>query len=162
MTTGLKLHSKRPLIFLGVGVINTALDFTFYTLLTSFIFTDASSIALAGFISGTFALTCAFLTHGYITFRGSNLGRKELVKFVIFTGFGMWVLRPLLLAIFIHLETFYQWMHMITNTIGLPFSYSFIANTGAFGFMLVIVLTYNYYIYSHYVFTSAHTEPESR
>ena len=30
--------SKRPLVFLGVGILNTLLDFAFYTLLTQTVF----------------------------------------------------------------------------------------------------------------------------
>jgi putative flippase GtrA len=144
--------TKRPIIFLAVGILNTLLDFAFYTFLTTTILSGAEDIALAGIVSGTFALVCAFITHGYITFRGSNLGKKTLLKFVAFTGFGMWVIRPLLLALFIKWDALYKWAHDLSQTIGLPFSYDFIANTGSFGFMVIIVLLYNYYVYGRYVF----------
>lgn len=147
-------RSKRPLIFLAVGILNTLLDFGFYTLLTSVLLTDESQIALAGIISGTFALLCAFATHGFITFRGSDLGKNTLIRFVLFTGFGMWVIRPLLLALFIRVDPLYRWVFGISDTIGLPFSYDFVANTGAFGFMVVLVLLYNYFVYARFVFTS--------
>lgn len=155
--------SKRPLVFLGVGVVNTLLDFAFYTFLTAAVFTGKDEIALAGIISGTFALLCAFATHGYITFRGSHLGRKTLLKFILFTGFGMWIIRPLLLALFIRLEPVYRWAHSISEAIGLPFGYDFVTNTGAFGFMVILVLLYNYYVYARFVFTdpAVRTEPEN-
>jgi putative flippase GtrA len=171
--------SKRPLIFLGIGVLNTLLDFGFYSFLTLAILRQDSQIALAGIVSGTFALLCAFLTHSFITWRGSHIGFKTILKFIAFTGFGMWVIRPLLLALFIKLGGLYSWVHDISQTLHLPFSYDFIANTGAFGFMVVIVLVYNYLVYDRFVFnkkTSAvtassqsepgqvpdRTEPETR
>jgi putative flippase GtrA len=156
-----KSPSKRPLIFLGVGVANTLLDFGFYTLLTSTVFKGGEQIAVTGLVSGTFALIIAFLTHGLITWRGRHIGPKTLLKFFMFTGFGMWAIRPLLLSIFIKLEDLYAWTERLLDDIGLPFSYDFVANTGAFGLMLVILLVYNYIVYERFVFKPARTEPKN-
>jgi putative flippase GtrA len=144
--------SQRPLVFLAVGAGNTLLDFGFYTLLTSTIFKNGQNIALAGLISGTFALICAFLTHGFITWRGSYIDHKTLLRFFLFTGFGMWIIRPLLLSLFIKLSGPYSWVHQLFNDIGINFGYNFVSNTGAFGLMLIIVLTYNYFMYERLVF----------
>jgi putative flippase GtrA len=144
--------SKRPLIFLGVGIVNTLLDFGFYSLLTLTVFSSDKQIALAGVVSGTFALLCAFLTHSLITWRGAHIGLPTIMKFIAFTGFGMWVIRPVLLALFIKLGGLYAWAHDLSQTLHLPFSQEFIANTGAFGFMVVIVLVYNYLVYDRFVF----------
>lgn len=144
--------TKRPVIFLAVGIFNTLFDFAFYTFLTLTIFKGDDDIALAGIISGTVALLCAFLTHSLITWRGSQISHRTVLKFIAFTGFGMWVIRPLLLALFIHLDWLYRWVHDLSQMLHLPFSYDFIANTGAFGFMAVIVLVYNYYVYNRFVF----------
>lgn len=176
--------SKRPIVFLGVGVFNTLLDFGFYSLLTLTALKGADQIALAGLVSGTFALLCAFLTHSLITWRGAHIGMRTIVKFIIFTGFGMWVIRPALLALFIKLTGLYTWAHGLSETLHLPFSYDFVAHTGAFGFMVIIVLTYNFLVYDRFVFNkkssgasaaspasssadepeskSAHTDPENR
>lgn len=135
---------------MGVGIFNTLLDFSFYTLLTLILLKD--NIAVAGLVSGTFALLCAFTTHGLITWRGSHLDRQTLLRFFLFTGLGMWVIRPLLLAAFINLSGLYEWAHSITTALGLPFSRDFVRNTGSFGLMLVIVLTYNYFVYERFVF----------
>ncbi len=148
-------RAKRPVVFLGVGIANTLLDFGFYTLLTLTVLRGHGQIALAGIISGTFALLCAFLTHSLITWRGRQIGAKTVGKFVVFTGFGMWVIRPLLLTWFIMLGGFYAWVHGISQGLHLPFSYEFVANTGAFGFMAVIVLIYNYVVYDRFVFGEA-------
>ena len=155
--------SKRPLVFLGVGVFNTLIDFGFYTFLTSVFFKNGKEIALAGLISGTFALICAFITHGFITWRGSHINHKTLLRFFLFTGFGMWVIRPILLSLFIKLHGLYTWVHHLFDKLGIHFSYNFVSNTGAFGFMLLIVLTYNFVVYEKYVFKFkiADTEPES-
>lgn len=143
---------RQPLLFLSVGALNTLLDFAFYTFLTLVVFKEVGDIALAGFISGTFALVCAFITHGLITFKGSNLGRETMIRFILFTGLGMWILRPLLLSLFIMIPVLYSLVRQFTSAIGLPFSLDFISRTGAFGFMVIIILLYNYYVYSRYVF----------
>lgn len=146
-------RNKRPLVFLVVGIVNTLLDFSFYTLLTQTIFKHSSQIALAGLVSGTFSLFCAFLTHSFITWRGTSISHKTLLKFVAATGFGMWVVRPLLLKVFITFTALYSWAHQILQSIGLNFSQQFVASTGAFGFMIIIVLAYNYIVYDRFVFS---------
>ncbi len=147
-----KKKSRRPMIFLGVGVFNTLVDYLFYTFLTRALLTDPQQIGLAGVLSGTFALLCAFTTHALITWRGANLSHKTLGKFFVFTGFGMWVIRPLLLNTFIHFNGLYAWVHQILLRLNLPFDRAFIANTCAFGLMVLVVLIYNYFVYDRYVF----------
>lgn len=149
-----KSSSKRPLIFLGVGMVNTVLDFAFYTLLTQTVFKD--SLGAAGAVSGTIALFIAFLTHSFITWRGAEVTRKALLRFFLITGFGMWVLRPLLLNLFIKLDWLYMFAHGLSQTLHLPFTYDFVAKTGAFGFMVIIVLMYNYLTYDKFVFKKSH------
>lgn len=146
-----KNKQRRPLVFLMVGIINTLLDFGFYTLLSQTILKD--SIGLAGIVSGTISLFIAFLTHSLITWRGSEISHKTLARFFGVTGFGMWIIRPVLLSVFILITPLYSWAHEISSTIGLPFSYDFIAKTGAFGFMVIIILIYNYFTYDRLVFT---------
>lgn len=152
-------QSKRPLIFLGVGILNTLLDFAFYTLLTQTVFSNNDQIAIAGVVSGTFALACAFTTHSLITWKGRHKSKGTILRFVLFTGFGMWVIRPILLALFINLTPIYDLAYSISSALTLPFTYHFIANTGAFGFMAILVLLYNYLVYDRFVFkTNTQTE----
>jgi putative flippase GtrA len=162
MQASYKKAAKRPVIFLGVGIFNTLMDFAFYTFLSQTVLKSSNQIALVGLISGTFALLCAFGTHSYITWRDTKVSHKTLMRFLGFTGFGMWVIRPLLLALFIKLSFLYNWTHGLSQAASLPFTYNFIAHTGAFGFMVVIVLTYNYYVYSKFVFTSVRIDQENR
>lgn len=143
---------KRPYVFIAVGVFNTILDFSFYTLLTQTIFKDQDQLALAGFVSGTLALVSAFLTHNFITWKERPASHTTVIKFFAFTGFGMWVLRPLLLGMFIHLKSVYDIVYQLSEALNLPFGYDFIAKTGAFGFMVIVVLVYNYSVYDRFVF----------
>lgn len=161
MTTQAK-KSKRPLVFLAIGILNTLLDFAFYTLITQTVFKGVDLIVTAGIVSGTFALLCAFTTHSLITWSGRKKNKKTIIRFIVFTGFGLWVIRPILLATFILLTPVYDFAFAISTSLHLPFSHSFIANTGAFGFMAVILLTYNYLVYDRFVFTEQHETQEAK
>ena len=163
MSSAQKLLKHRAVVFLGVGLLNTLLDFLFYTLLTTVFFPEAGEIGIVGIISGTFALVCAYTTHKLITWRDRPAARLTIIKFFVVTGFGLWVIRPLLLVWFITWEFFYKPVHTITSNIGLPFNYAFVASTGAFLFMVIIVMTYNYVTYSRLVFNDrSGTEPKIR
>lgn len=146
------LNNRRPLIFLGVGAFNTFIDFVFYLFLTSVLLRNEGQIALVGLISGTFGLLSALVTHSFITFRQKKITPPTIVKFVIFTGFGMWVIRPLLLVLFSQQTYLYKWGHQILLTLGLNMDERLIRSVGSFGMMIVILLLYNYYVYSKYVF----------
>ena len=130
--------------FLLVGGVNTLADFICYSLLNLFI----ENIAVVGVLSGTAALFFAYITHSFITFRRTGLSRLTLQKFFLFTGFGMWVIRPILLTAF----TLYPASAWDKASQYIPFSQVSIQNTLAFFAMVTILLIYNYLVYSRYVF----------
>lgn len=144
------MSKRRPIVFLGVGLLNTLLDFLFYSLLM-FVFSGDKDIWLVGVISGTFALICAFTTHKLITWRDHPASKTTLIKFLVVTGFGLWVIRPLLLLWFITFDGFYSLIHGVISPV-LPFSYDFVESSVAFAMMVVIVMTYNYIVYDRIVF----------
>jgi putative flippase GtrA len=150
--TSEKKPKKRPLIYFVVGVGNTLVDYLFYLLLRFTILPDTDDIALAGIISGGFAMICAFTAHSLVTWRGAHISHRTALKFFGFTAFGLWIMRPLLLSVFIRFTWLYDLVYSICQSLHLPFSEQFIADTGAFGFMAVLLIFYNYYVYEHYVF----------
>lgn len=141
---------NRPFIFLGVGILNTLLDFLFYTFLIVIFFQNNSEIWIVGLISGTFALVCAYFTHKLITWRDHPASKLTLIKFIIVTGFGLWIVRPLLLSWFITFTGLYKVIHGIIQPLG--FSLEFVSATISFGFMVIIVMIYNYISYDKIVF----------
>ena len=74
----------------------------------------------------------------------------------------MWVIRPILLAAFIHLTPIYDLAFSVSSALTLPFNYEFIANTGAFGFMAALILIYNYLVYDRFVFKSNQQPEEAK
>lgn len=148
-------EKRRPLVFLAVGVINTGLDFVFYTLLTSVFFTKPQvHMLVIGALSGTFALVCALITHATITWRGHHTTKKTILRFFVLTGFGMWVIRPILLAIFIQFTPLYRFAKYILDAFHVHMNEAFIGNSVAFCLMVVVMLLYNYFVYNRYVFKS--------
>lgn len=109
-------------------------------------------IALAGIISGTIALVIAFLLHSYITWRDRHVTHREIFKFIAITGAGMWILRPILLSVFISFDNLYHWAFIVFNNLHIPLSQSFVSNTGAFCLMILVLLCYNYVAYEYFVF----------
>jgi len=154
------MSKRRPFIFLGVGLLNTLLDFLFYNFLIYTFFSSTGDIWIVGVLSGTFALICAYLTHQFITWKDHAASRATIVKFFLFTGFGLWVIRPALLTLFISFNGLYQLVHDFINPL-VPLSFDFIQSTGAFGFMVVIVMTYNYLTYDRFVFNKKAKKPST-
>lgn len=153
------LKTKRPLVFLLIGVLNTTLDFLFYTFLIHFVFKSPDEILVVGFISGTFALACAYTTHRFITWRDRHVTYTSVLKFFMVTGFGLWVIRPLLLSWLITFTPLYEAVHaFVAESIELTIDKYSIATTGAFLGMVLILMVYNYFMYGRLVFTRPTTE----
>lgn len=146
------MSKRRPLTFLLVGLVNTLLDFFFYTLLVFAMSPSAKDIWIVGILSGIFALTAAYLTHRYITWRDQRASKKTVVKFFLATGFGLWVIRPTLLVLFMTLSPVYSIAYTLLQPLG--FSLDFITSTGAFILSATLVIIYNFFVYDRFVFTS--------
>lgn len=144
-------QNSRPIIFLAVGLLNTAIDFVFFSTLAFFLGND--NIALVGFISGILALFCAYITHRLITWKDRSVSKLSIVKFFVVTGFGLWVIRPILLFLFIKLTDLHNWAWRIGDFVAPGVvSYDFVASSVSFFMMVVIVMVYNYFLYSRFVF----------
>lgn len=116
-------------------------------------FRSPSQILLVGIISGTFALGCTYTTHRLVTWHDKHASKITLVKFFGFTGFGLWVIRLILLSWFISFTPIYSLVYKVTEKLSLPLSNHFIATTGAFFMVVVVIMAYNYIVYSRFVFT---------
>lgn len=92
-----RLISPALLRFAAVGVVNTALDLGVFLLLRSL------SIAIfpANLASTTVGLVFSFLVNRKFTFAAAGGGRKAFVRqaavFLAVTGFGLWIIQPLVI-----------------------------------------------------------------
>lgn len=153
------LKSNRPFVFLLVGILNTTLDFLFYSLLVHAVFKSPDKIFLVGIISGTFALLCAYTTHRFITWRDRCVSSTSILKFFMVTGFGLWIIRPLLLSWFITFTPIHETVRdLLAQSIGLIVDNYTVASTSAFLGMVGILMIYNFFMYGRFVFTKSTTE----
>ncbi len=144
---------RRSGIFLLVGGFNTLVDFCVYTLLIHILPEGPSQIAIVGILSGSFALILAFFTHSLFTWKDRHIGALAIVKFFVITGIGMWIIRPLLLVVFVYLSSLLVPVDFFFNNFGVSISQSFIINTSAFLLMTLVMLVYNYLAYDRIVFS---------
>lgn len=138
-----------------VGVINTAIDFTIYNLLSS---KTALTLIQSNFISTTVAMIFSFFANRTVVFGGRRGNPyKEALIFLVVTAFGLYVLQNGI----IHLLTV-DWLgpvHLatgITHGLGLrkTLSDSFVIKNSAKLAGIVVSLTWNYLTYKRWVFTS--------
>ena len=81
--------------FGSVGVLNTALDFLIFALLTN---VAGLHYVAANTISTGSALGLSFFLNGKLTFR-TKLTRRNALLFLVITLMGLWVLQPLVIAV---------------------------------------------------------------
>lgn len=87
--------------FLLVGVTNTLIDLCLYLVLTH----GGLTIALANFISTSAGMSFSFLANRLFTFRSAQGHRhigKQAALFLVVTGFGLWVLQPIVILLVPH------------------------------------------------------------
>ena len=81
--------------FGSIGILNTALDFFIFALLTNVV---GLHYVAANTISTGSALGLSFFLNGKLTFR-TKLTRKNALLFVVITLMGLWILQPLVIAV---------------------------------------------------------------
>lgn len=150
---------RKKFVFLGVGIFNTLTDFISYSLLMYVLPASNMKLTTVGVVSGTIALCVAFLTHSRITWRGAETGRGIFVRFLLVTGFGMWVVRPILLNIFVHFTLLSDILYKLSYTLAEDMvTRTFIQNSVTFLLMTIVLLIYNFLTYDRFVFSQKNKE----
>ena len=86
-----EMKSKRPLRFVAVGVTNTVIDFGILNILLPF--------GIPKLVANTVSMTCAlifsFFANKKYTFRSkdTNQLRREMILFLAFTLFGLYIIQ---------------------------------------------------------------------
>jgi gtrA-like protein len=96
---------KQLITFALIGVLNTAVDITIYTLLIWL----TVPLLLAVIISTTTGMVCSYVLNRQFTFKAN---RQPIVQFICITITGLWVLQPVVIWLLIQLLG-------ITSTLGL-------------------------------------------
>lgn len=133
---------ERPLRFGLVGTLNTAIDFL---LLFGLVALGLHAL-LANTISTGVALIFSFFANRQFTFHNHDRKAAQLVKFLIITLTGLWLLQP---AIIIGVQTVIGY--------ALPSEFSlFTAKVAA----TIVTLLWNYLLYSRFVFRKPTVTPK--
>ena len=138
---------KTFLRFCAVGVLNTAIDVTVYTLLYS----AGLAIVMANFISTSLGLGASYVLNSKFTFR-RGFTPKRMALFLGGTLIGLWVLQPIFITMFMQLDS----MLRITDVLALWLGHqamlaSALPKLGAVG----VTLVWNYMWYTHVVYAGA-------
>lgn len=128
--------------FAAVGGLNTCIDFG----LLFFLSYLGLNVIIANYVSTTIALTFSFFANKKYTFRVKGATRKrEILLFFVFTGIGIWVLQPMVIAVVRHFA------HSGSTAHGLVLLFAKLVATA-------VSLVWNYISYSRFVFKAEHQE----
>ena len=133
-----------------VGVTVSLFDFIIYSIIAGLFLSDVLWIATA--ISGTLAAILAYILHSNITWKTRDPGKYGVIKFFIWNGMTMLMIRPILALILASFTWLYKFVFDICQAIGLPFDYNFIKNTGVWVLSILIVAGLNFLVYNRFVF----------
>jgi len=131
------MSDRRPVRFVVVGILNTAIDFAILFLLTSL----GTPLFIANVISTSIAFAFSFFANRSYTFRAGGDARTQLVKFAAVTLFGLWILQPMVI-----------WA--VTALIG-GFVDTPLALLIGKGCATVVSMLWNYVLYARFVFPPA-------
>lgn len=93
-----------------IGVINTLVDIGSYTVL---IYTGLPLLA-AIVTSTSLGLLTSYVLNGRYTFSGSNQrDRATFARFLLVSGFGLWVLQPVVIVLLSHLSAATQPLQLV-------------------------------------------------
>ena len=87
--------STQPLRFIVVGLANTAIDFIVLLALTAW----GLELVLANILSTSIALTFSFFANRTFTFRSEGKKGGQILRFLIVTLIGLWVIQPIILVL---------------------------------------------------------------
>lgn len=130
---------RKPLRFVLVGVLNTAIDFGALFALTAL----GLQVVPANMISTALALSFSFLANRSFTFGAAGGGGAvgQAVKFLLVTLFGLWVLQPLVLL---------AGTALLGDPLG-PHASLLVSKVVA----TIVSMVWNYLLYDRFVFRSS-------
>jgi putative flippase GtrA len=81
--------------FALVGVVNTAIDFVLFGLLSLL----GTPLLVANFVSTSCGMTFSYLANRSWTFRSAASVRRSLAPFLLVTATGLWLVQPVVIAL---------------------------------------------------------------
>jgi len=134
-----------------VGVLNTVIDFTLYNILSS---TTFLGLVGSNIVSTTVAMVFSFFANRNVVFKAKQGSiKKQTVRFLLVTGFGIYILQNGTIAILTQI-----WpapIHAVVqyaNSMGLHDHNAVITKNAAKLVATVVSLIWNYIMYKRLVF----------
>ncbi len=138
-----------------VGILNTAIDFAIYNILSGIV---GLTLVQSNIVSTTIAMTFSFLANRHVVFKGANQAsvHRQILLFLAVTGFGLYILQTgtikLLTEVWLApLALVLALAHML----GISAHDQFIIKNGAKAIATMVSLTWNYIMYKKVVFKNA-------
>ena len=141
--------------YLLFGVIHTLIDYGIYTAISMTLF-SGDLLWITSLISGVISIFIGYYLHSMFTWKDREVGKKQLVRFFIWTAVMNVAVRPLLTMFFGLFGFLYEFAFDICQSIGLDFSYEFVETTGNYVLMMIVVMTVNFLVYDRFVFGTKH------
>ena len=138
--------------YLVFGLLNTGINYGIYEVLALLVFKTDDQLWVATLISGAISIFVGYFLHSRFTWKGREVGKKQLGKFFIWNVIMNVAVRPLLTLFFGLFGFLYQFAFNICQGIGINFSYEFVATTGNYVLMTAVVMVINFLIYDRFVF----------
>lgn len=146
-----------------VGIANTVLDFIISAFIAGIlggttIFANLFGFTITGVIIGSILGGCIAMVNSYIlnmrfTFKASDGGLRQALLFFAITGFGLIVLRPIVIHAFTDWWTFpVDLSYFVTQALGLKFSRDFVFELVGVASAIVVIWPYNFILYKRVVF----------
>ena len=138
---------QKVMKFAGVGIVCTLLDYLVYQMALNLIF--QGNLALSAVTSGVISTFAAYVMHNNITWKERDPGKYGVIKFFIWNGVTVFLLRPPLTWFFSLFGFLYGFVYWLTSWI---FTYDFVASTGVYLLMTTVTMVLNYTVYEKLVF----------
>ncbi|MBR5389217.1 GtrA family protein [Candidatus Saccharibacteria bacterium] len=147
--------------YLIFGLLNTGINYGIYEALALLVFRAEDQLWIATLISGAISIFVGYFLHSRFTWKGREVGKKQLGKFFIWNVVMNVAIRPLLTLFFGLFGFLYQFAFNICQEISINFSYEFVATTGNYVLMTAVVMVINFLVYDRFVFGESKREKKA-
>lgn len=144
------MSKKRAEKYFFLGLLNTAIGYGVYEVLALTVF--RSQLPIAAGISGVVSIFTGYYIHSHWTWKGRQIGKRQIARFFIWNIISATILKPVLTWMFEFPVFLYKLAFDIAQAIHIPFSYDFVHSTGNFVLVTAVLMVINFLVYDRFVF----------
>ncbi len=146
------MSKKRAEKYFFLGLLNTAIGYGIYEVLALTVFSGEGQLPIASLISGVVSIFTGYYIHSHYTWKGRQVGKRQIARFFIWNIIAATALKPGLTWVFEFPKFLYQLAFDICQAIHIPFSYEFVTSTGNFVLVTAVLMVINFLVYDRFVF----------